>query len=191
MDSKIPILHFHIMGEAIKAHAETNHYYDKHGNNYPCVFHLSMTIGWAYKYIHLVPELFRSDVLSAIWFHDTLEDARWTWAQLKDITNERIANLVYAVTNEKGKSSNERANQKYYDGINGTPYAGFVKLCDRLANVQYGFEAHNGKFKKYQDEHGQFLKLMNPVLVPHKETEYRTPMLEMITSFINNEPLKY
>ena len=45
--------------------------------------------------------------------------------------------IVYALTNDKGRSRAERAGEKYYQGIRETPYAPFVKLCDRLANITY------------------------------------------------------
>ena len=47
--------------------------------------------------------------------------------------------IVYALTNEKGRNRAERANEKYYEGIRETPYAPFVKLADRLANTSYAF----------------------------------------------------
>lgn len=37
----------------------------------------------------------------------------------------------------KGRTRAERAGEKYYQGIRETPYAPFVKLADRLANITY------------------------------------------------------
>ena len=45
--------------------------------------------------------------------------------------------IVYALTNDKGRTREERAGEKYYQGIRETPYAPFVKLADRLANTTY------------------------------------------------------
>jgi hypothetical protein len=43
------------------------------------------------------------------------------------------------LTNDKGRTRQERAGEHYYQGIRETPYAPFVKLCDRTANMTYSF----------------------------------------------------
>lgn len=53
------------------------------------------------------------------------------------IEPEDVADIVYAVTNEKGKNRSERANEKYYQGIRENKLAVIVKICDRLANALY------------------------------------------------------
>lgn len=79
------------------------------------------------------------------YFHDSIEDARLTYNDVRRVARrymtERQAlmatEIVYALTNEKGRSRAERANEKYYAGIRTTPYAPFVKLADRLANMRF------------------------------------------------------
>ena len=74
--------------------------------------------------------------------------------------------IVYALTNDKGRSRAERAGEKYYQGIRETPYAPFVKLCDRLANITYscaGEGAHSLHMKEvYKHEMPHFLPCINP-----------------------------
>ena len=70
--------------------------------------------------------------------------------------------IVYALTNDKGRNRAERAGEKYYQGIRATPYAPFVKLCDRLANVTYTCSIDSGKSgsrmrEVYKGEMGHFL----------------------------------
>ena len=48
-----------------------------------------------------------------------------------------IADIVYAVTDEKGKTREERKPKKLYDEMLYNMEAVFVKLCDRLANLKY------------------------------------------------------
>ena len=60
-------------------------------------------------------------------------------------------------TNEKGKNRKERANDKYYEGIRNTPGAVFVKLCDRIANVQYSKMTGSRMFDKYREENDNFV----------------------------------
>ena len=48
--------------------------------------------------------------------------------------------IVYALTNDKGRTRAERAGDRYYAGIRTTPYAPLVKLADRIANMTYSLE---------------------------------------------------
>ena len=74
--------------------------------------------------------------------------------------------IAYALTNDKGRTRAERAGEKYYKGIRETPYAPFVKLCDRLANITYscsGVNADNLHMKEvYKGEVPHFLASINP-----------------------------
>ena len=72
--------------------------------------------------------------------------------------------LVYAMTNEKGRNRAERANERYYEGIRAVPYAPFVKLADRLANTAYAFSKGTADSlrmsKVYQEELPGFLEAL-------------------------------
>jgi len=120
---------------AINAYMFVNKLYD--GNPYSV--HINMCQDAFYQFNHLIPEDKLEIVLSAIYLHDVLEDCHHISYNdlLKDIGNEEVCDIVYAVTNEKGKTRKERASEKYYYGIRQTPYAVFVKLCDRIANLEY------------------------------------------------------
>ena len=63
---------------------------------------------------------------------------------------------MYALTNEKGRTRKERANDKYYAGIRQTEHATFVKLCDRLANVQHSLKIGHGMLNRYRKEFKEF-----------------------------------
>lgn len=125
--------------------------------------------------------MFRSElpfeiVASACWCHDLIEDCRENYNSIMqgvsstfsssyycgisvlDLSKE-IADIVYAVTNEKGHNRKERESDKYFEGIRNTPFAVFVKLCDRLANIQYSkLTAYKSgaKLKMYELEHAHF-----------------------------------
>ena len=94
--------------------------------------------------------------------HDTIEDCRLTYNDVKQVAGETVANIVYAVTNEKGKNRKERANEAYYDGIRKTMWAKYVKLCDRLANVQYSYDNMSRMYGVYQKENDAFLQSLFP-----------------------------
>ena len=138
---------------AIDAHKSINQKYD----NLSYDFHLSGAASVADRFIYLVPETDRGNVVSGVWCHDTLEDvSSVTYNNLKIATNETVANLAYACTNEKGRTRAERANSKYYEGIRTVKYASFVKLCDRIANLEYSFSVKSRMFEMYKKENVHF-----------------------------------
>ena len=138
-----------IIGFAIEAHSKTNHLYD----GKPYSLHLSMVVMYAMKYIDFLPSIqAQSNVLNACWLHDTIEDCRLTYNDILQVAGEDVANIVYAVSNEKGKNRKERANSKYYQGIRDTAWATYVKFCDRLANVKYSKDTNSKMLSVYQKE---------------------------------------
>lgn len=140
---------------AINKHAETAHRYD--GKMY--AVHLDMVYGYAKKYIHIIPPIEREAVLSACWTHDLIEDCRLTYNDIKEAFGEPVAEITYALTNEKGKTRKERASDKYYSELVRSGYASmFVKICDRLANVSYGVKHKSKMLDKYRQEQADFEK---------------------------------
>lgn len=127
-------------------HAGVNQLYDQ---NLPYGFHLDMVADSVYKYGYLVC-VNEADVLPLFfgaYYHDSIEDARLTYNDAKKIATGLMnkdqaftaVEIVYALTNDKGRTREERAGEKYYKGIRETPFAPFVKLADRLANITYSF----------------------------------------------------
>lgn len=137
---------------AIACHEAVNHRY----GNKPYSSHLKMVFVFGIKYIHLIPEEFREQVLASLWTHDLIEDARQTYNDVKKVCGEFVAEITYALTNEKGRTRSDRANQKYYDGILITPYADFAKICDRLANVSNSRNEGHGMVNTYKKEQPHF-----------------------------------
>lgn len=160
-----------IRNDAHTLHASVNHAYDRIR---PYGFHLDMVVNWVRKYIGEVCTD-EKDVLPiyfAAFYHDSIEDARLTYndvmktaLQLMDKEQAYLATeIVYALTNEKGRNRAERANEKYYAGIRETPYAPFVKLADRLANTSYAFSKGTADSlrmsKVYREELPGFLEAL-------------------------------
>jgi (p)ppGpp synthase/HD superfamily hydrolase len=139
-------------------HGVTLHMYD--GVTYH-EGHLTRVAGIAQRFINWIPEEVRDTVLAACWLHDVIEDARVTYNDVKQLFGEDVAELVYAVTNEKGRVRKDRANHKYYHGILNTPYATFVKLCDRIANIEAGKEKGNSMIDAYRKEHAHFVQQLD------------------------------
>lgn len=141
---------------AEKCHADTNHLYD----GKPYIYHLNMVAFYGHKFLHLIPFLEKDTVIAACFTHDVIEDARQTYNDVKKELGEKVAELVYALTNEKGRSRKERANEKYYIGIRDTPHATFVKLCDRMANIDYSKTSKSDMFEKYRKENEEFIAVL-------------------------------
>ena len=144
-------------------HNEVNQKYD----DKPYFVHLSSVAHYAEVYGHNVCEN-ENDILPLIfgaYFHDSIEDARLTYNDVtaiarKYMTNQQAylaAEIVYALTNEKGRNRATRANEKYYFGIRETPFAPFVKMCDRFANMSYSSMNKSRMIDIYKKELEHFL----------------------------------
>jgi len=138
---------------AVDCHNLTGHQYD--GKSYKT--HLQMVFDTANKFIHLIPAEHQENVLAACWVHDVIEDCRETYNDVKNATNQEIAELAYALTNEKGRTRKDRANDKYYDGIKQTPFATFIKVCDRIANYEYSKMQGSRMAEMYEKEMSGFV----------------------------------
>ena len=136
-----------IARKAGEIHRNVNQTY---GGYLPYEFHLRLVASYVTRFGYLLPIEAKDlqTVYAAAYFHDSLEDARLTYhdvqkefAKLNEqgcqIEVDTAAEAVYALTNEKGRTREERANDRYYEGIRKTPYATFLKMCDRLANLRY------------------------------------------------------
>lgn len=136
-----------------EAHALHDSVNQTYGQGHPYGFHLDMVVASVWKYGHEVcvaEEDFLQLVFGA-YYHDSIEDARLTYNDVVEAACRLMsrqqavvaAEIVYALTNDKGRTRSERAGENYYRGIRQTPYAPFVKLADRLANTTYSCSQTN------------------------------------------------
>ena len=155
---------------AHRLHESVNQFYD---GDKPYGYHLDMVAKEVYAYGHLVlvGEADLLPLFMGAWFHDSIEDVRVSYNDVKKIalkfglTQEQAfmaSEIVYALTNEKGRNRKERAGKRYYEGIRNTPYAPFVKMCDRMANIRYSCGSYNMRnlrmAKVYEDEMPYFTR---------------------------------
>lgn len=111
----------------------------------------------AKKFNALIPTEDWVNVELAAYGHDLIEDTRTSYNDAKEVLGELTADIIYALTNEKGRTRKERANAAYYKGIRETKYGVFVKLCDRIANVQYSKMTGSRMFEMYKKENDNFI----------------------------------
>lgn len=96
--------------------------------------------------------------LCACWLHDSIEDTTVSYSDIRSRFGQEVAELVFAVTNELGRDREER-NKKTYPKIQANPWALLLKLCDRIANVEFG-RVNNGKWRKYAEEFDGFAEAL-------------------------------
>lgn len=136
----------------IRQHKGINHKYGE----LPYYVHLQDAARFAKKYINLIPEEYRDDVMTAVWGHDLIEDPTLSYSDVVKVLGRGPADMIYSVSNEKGKTRDERANDKYYAGIAENHLNIFVKLCDRLANMTNGKKEGSSMYKRYMKEMTHF-----------------------------------
>jgi (p)ppGpp synthase/HD superfamily hydrolase len=179
----------------IEQHRKTNHFYSEY---LPYEFHLRMVYQVGQDFKHLLDDkldyytgnpnnkdgyvTLRDACLVAAWGHDLIEDCRVSYNDVKTHLGQEAADIVYAVTNEKGKNRAERANEKYYQGIRETPGAVFVKLCDRIANVQYSKMTKSRMFEMYSKENPKFEKMLGR----HTDYKHLESMFEYLENLFNS-----
>lgn len=179
-------------------------------NNLPFIFEEAWECGF------IADDIYKQSLLNdyikcyyAALLHDTIEDARLTYNDVKRlvsshnsfhftdydkeedhtyhhilmINEEDVADIVYAVTNEKGKNRSERANDKYYQGIRENKLAVIVKICDRLANVLYSKMMGSRMLDVYKKEHEHFINSV----IEDKDSEFYKKIELHFTKLYNEE----
>lgn len=137
---------------AIECHRSTGHEYD----GQPYEVHLGLAVAAARRFAHLLKEQEREIAIAGAWVHDVIEDTRQTWNDVARATSPEVAEIAYALTNEKGRTRKERANARYYAGIRADPVAVFTKICDRIANVEYSARSRSRMLAMYRGEQAAF-----------------------------------
>ena len=149
---------------AHQQHANVNHLYD--GKPYG-IAHLDPVVDvlCRYEYIFDSPRyggtataIQRVKVLSicAALCHDILEDTHNSYNDLVKVVGVEVADIVFALTNLRGKTRHEKAGPEYYELLRNTPYASLIKICDRIANVENSIQSGNSMAAKYARENEHF-----------------------------------
>lgn len=154
----------------------------KYADTLPYSTHLKFVIAQGRLFFNLLESNERTVVEFALPSHDIIEDGRFTYNNLVDLISETIekygyghkitnfiknddnpspfshtvADIVYCVTDEKGKSRKERKNDKYYAELKENELAIFVKLADLAANTLFSKLSGNSMYDKYKKEFPNF-----------------------------------
>lgn len=137
---------------SLLSHHKVRQKYDK---KYPYYFHIKMLLGINTKFDYLINNNYDyQNVIGGICLHDTIEDIHYfSYADIKKEFGLAIADIVYACTEDKGKTRAERHSENYYKGIKENKIALYVKLCDISANITYSKNNKSDMFEKYKSEY--------------------------------------
>jgi (p)ppGpp synthase/HD superfamily hydrolase len=125
--------------------------------------HLLDVVSVKKQYEYYLSDDVSLDVEEACYCHDLVEDTDVSADDIEQITNKRVASIVFKVTNERGENRKVR-NFKTYPKIWDDDLAIFVKLCDRIANTRNSKSSGHSMFEKYKKEYALFkyaLKVRN------------------------------
>ena len=192
--------------KASKIYEDVNQNY---GENKPYIFHL-LDVFDCVKSFGFQSCNNEEDVLGIVagaLFHDSIEDARLTYNDVKSelklcgLSKNQVfigSEITYALTNEKGRTRVERANEKYYEGIRSTKYAPMVKYADRIANLRFSvMNAIKYESKECIRKAKMYIKEMDhfneSVIRENVDVEYTVPklMIEQSGEIISQYKKKY
>ena len=168
----------------------------KYGGDLPYSFHLRAVLAQGKKFSKLFEEIGEKYISSLeggeeIFFreyssimeaclagHDLIEDGRHTYNDVKKLFDDyfypkysqMIADIIYDVTDEKGKTRSERKNDKFYKALKDNEIALFVKLADMAADRIFSKLFDNRQYRMYVGEFENF-----------KQKTYSASLDEMFT----------
>lgn len=165
-------LKYRVKEFAIRKHKEVGQKYG--GFDYD--YHLQEVEDFGERFLHLIEEKDQELVLAGIWGHDLIEDARVTYGELKNNFGEDLAEIVYCVTDMRGRTRADRHGGDYIKELSANRLAVFVKLCDVLANFSHSLTTKSGLFDRYKNE----LPLLKEALYVEGEYDEMWERLEHI-----------
>lgn len=133
--------------------------------NQPYSKHLEDVVDVIKRYKYLLDDEEHEDITASGYLHDTVEDTETTPFMLKNLFNDRIARIVFNVSNERGWTKKEQLF-KTLPKIWTCKLSTFVKMCDRIANGKNSKEGKSDKskrmYKRYLEEYPIFRYALKP-----------------------------
>jgi (p)ppGpp synthase/HD superfamily hydrolase len=127
----------------------------KYAGALPYSCHLKWVASNGKKFLHLIDEGDRNLAIAGCYGHDLIEDARMTYNDIKQLWGFELAEIIYACSEEKGRTRSERHSADFFMNLSTNDIAIFVKLCDIAANVKFSMLDNSSMLVKYQLEFGQ------------------------------------
>ena len=163
-------------------YAALQHAGQRYNDEAPYTVHLEHVVGVARRF-----DLHDPEFICACWLHDIIEDTRTSFSDLSSKFTPGVAELVFAVTDERGRDRDER-HRKTYPKIRQAGYRAIsLKLADRIANVEYGLADPNGKSLMYAREFPEFVK---ELYAPAHETGPEGNMWRYLARLLDSKALR-
>lgn len=127
----------------------------KYDGDLPYSFHLKMVDKQYEKFKYLLPNSspIRRNIKAGIYGHDLIEDARVTYNDIGNKTSNTVAEIIFCVTDTRGRTRMERHSDEYFAVLQENDEAIFVKLCDVISNVKFSLLTNSTMLNKYRDEY--------------------------------------
>lgn len=135
---------------ALLLHHSVRQSYD----GYPYYFHLKKVENNVKRFSYLIEGDMDANIVALL--HDSIEDCRKTYNDIKEDYDKNIADGVYACTELRGKNRSERHGSDYYELLKFNRIGRFVKICDVIANMERGIETGSGMLARYRKEYDHF-----------------------------------
>lgn len=127
---------------------------DQKYDNYPYIIHLISSGEVLTRFGFCLEKYINLHI--AVAFHDAVEDQQVKVQHISKNYGDRVGTMVNLCTDEKGLTRKER-HEKTYPLIAKDDDAVVVKLCDRIANTEYGISTDNlSQYRKYCREYVYF-----------------------------------
>ncbi len=138
---------------AIACHMETLHKYE----DKPYEFHLETIVTAAKRFIELIPDYLHQTILGACWCFKTIQCCRKSYQDIVTSLDKNIAEYALILVEPIGRTEEEIDYKSYYKKLKELPYAGFIKCCERIADVEYYKSTGNTEMlKKFKKENPKF-----------------------------------
>lgn len=162
-----------------------NYFYDLHDNKcnhkydeyLPYSFHLKAVDEAILFFKGCLPNINNAVIYARIVGagHDSIEDARITFNNIKQKFNLYIAESIFGCSESTGRTREERKDEAYYKRLNEAGYISvYVKLCDIVANTNYSILTFNTKM--LEDKRKDFKTLLEKLELQYT-IQYR-PIIE-------------
>ena len=153
----------------------------KYAKNLPYSFHLELVEKQALKFEKYILSEKRDITFTGIWGHDSIEDARLTYNDVKSKFGKEVAEIIYLCTENKGRNREARKDEVWYNELAQNDIAVFVKLCDIIANSLFSLTTGSTMFEKYKNEYYNKVK---QYLYPKYKNRY-ADMFEYLEKIYN------
>lgn len=151
---RLPIPKFEIVRDAYLL-AEQYHRHQMYADDKPYTVHLLDTVNVLIEFGHVDPI-----EIATAWTHDIIEDTSANYDTVLDALGTEVAELVFALTDELGRSRKDRKKLtmlKLFKKVESNGAKALkVKLADWIANVRQCHRSYGQKLEMYQKEWGEF-----------------------------------